>query len=120
AADGPFATNSARVARLAELREVLAAPLRALGKDDALRLLRQAGVPVGPVNDVAEAFELARSLELDAVWQVDGVQQVRTPFRLSADPPRPTIGAPGLDAQGQEVREWLGAVVGVEPAGSLG
>jgi crotonobetainyl-CoA:carnitine CoA-transferase CaiB-like acyl-CoA transferase len=111
AADGPFATNSARVARLAELREVLAAPLRALGKDDALRLLRQAGVPVGPVNDVAEAFELARSLELDAVWHVDGVQQVRTPFRLSADPPRPTTGAPGLDAQGKEVREWLAAIV---------
>jgi crotonobetainyl-CoA:carnitine CoA-transferase CaiB-like acyl-CoA transferase len=111
-ADERFATNAARVAHRAQLRLVLEAPLRALGASDALARLRQAGVPAGPVNDVAGAFELARSLRLDAVWPVDGVPQVRTPFRLSADQPRPTTGPPGLDAHGQEVRAWLAAVIG--------
>jgi crotonobetainyl-CoA:carnitine CoA-transferase CaiB-like acyl-CoA transferase len=79
-----------------ELREALVQCLRPLLKAEVLQLLHEAGVPAGPVNDMAEAFELARSLGLDAVWQVDGVPQVRTPFRLSCDPPRP--GAPGARA----------------------
>lgn len=109
-ADARFATNSARVAHRGQLREVLVQCLRSLRKTDALQLLRQAGIPSGPVNDIAEAFELARSLGLDAVWHVDGVPQVRTPFWLSCDPPRPTIGAPALDAQGSDVREWLASI----------
>jgi crotonobetainyl-CoA:carnitine CoA-transferase CaiB-like acyl-CoA transferase len=110
ATDARFATNSARVAHRGQLRQVLVQCLRTLPKADALQLLRHSGVPAGPVNDMAEAFELARSLGLDAVWHVDGVPHVRTPFQLSCDPPRPTTGAPALDAQGMDAREWLASI----------
>jgi crotonobetainyl-CoA:carnitine CoA-transferase CaiB-like acyl-CoA transferase len=110
ATDARFATNSARVAHRGQLRQVLVQCLRTLPKADALQLLRHSGVPAGPVNDMAEAFELARSLGLDAVWHVDGVPHVRTPFQLSCHPPRPATGAPALDAQGMDVREWLASI----------
>jgi crotonobetainyl-CoA:carnitine CoA-transferase CaiB-like acyl-CoA transferase len=110
ATDARFATNSARVAHRGQLRQVLVQCLRTLPKADALQLLRHSGVPAGPVNDMAEAFELARSLGLDAVWHVDGVPHVRTPFQLSCDPPRPATGAPALDAQGMDMREWLASI----------
>jgi crotonobetainyl-CoA:carnitine CoA-transferase CaiB-like acyl-CoA transferase len=110
AAEERFATNSGRVSHRDELREALVQCLRPLLKAEALQLLHETGVPAGPVNDMAEAFELARSLGLDAVWQVDGVPQVRTPFQLSCDPPRPTSGAPALDGQGMAVREWLASM----------
>jgi crotonobetainyl-CoA:carnitine CoA-transferase CaiB-like acyl-CoA transferase len=110
AADARFTSNSARVAHRGQLREVLVQCLRTLRKTEALRLLHHAGVPAGPVNDIAEAFELARSLELDAVWHIDGVPHVRTPFQLSCDPPRPATRAPALDAQGMDVREWLASI----------
>ena len=119
ATDERFATNSARVSHRDELREALVQCLRPLLKAEALHLLHETGVPAGPVNDMAEAFELARSLGLDAVWQVDGVPQVRTPFQLNCDPPRPTSGAPALDGQGTDVREWLASMAelpGVESA----
>ena len=119
ATDERFATNSARVSHRDELREALVQCLRPLLKAEALHLLHETGVPAGPVNDMAEAFELARSLGLDAIWQVDGVPQVRTPFQLSCDPPRPTSGAPALDGQGADVREWLASMAelpGVEAA----
>jgi crotonobetainyl-CoA:carnitine CoA-transferase CaiB-like acyl-CoA transferase len=110
ATDARFATNSARVAHRGQLRQVLVRCLRTLPKADALQLLRYSGVPTGPVNDMAEAFELAQSLGLDAVWHVDGVPHVRTPFQLSCDPPRPATRAPALDAQGMDVREWLASI----------
>jgi crotonobetainyl-CoA:carnitine CoA-transferase CaiB-like acyl-CoA transferase len=110
ATDARFATNSARVAHRGQLRQVLVQCLRTLPKADALQLLRHSGVPAGPVNDMAEAFELAQSLGLDAVWHVDGVPHVRTPFQLSCDPPRPATRAPALDAQGMDVREWLASI----------
>jgi crotonobetainyl-CoA:carnitine CoA-transferase CaiB-like acyl-CoA transferase len=106
-ADNRFATNSARVRHRDELRELLTARLGHLGKAQALRLFREAGVPAGPVNNMDEAFDFARTLNLDVTWNVDGVPQVRTPFELSATPPRPTLGAPALDGTGEDIRQWL-------------
>ena len=109
ATDTRFASNPARVRHRGELRQLLGARLSHLTKASTLDLLRQAGVPAGPVNDIGEAFDLARALGLDAIWNVDGVPVVRTPFKLSGNPPRPTSGAPGLDAMGADVRQWLTA-----------
>ena len=105
--DNRFATNSARVRHRDELRELLTASLGHLGKAQALHLFREAGVPAGPVNNMDQAFDFARTLNLDVTWNVDGVPQVRTPFELSATPPRPTLGAPALDGMGEDIRQWL-------------
>jgi len=110
--DNRFATNSARVRHRDELRELLTASLGHLGKAQALRLFREAGVPAGPVNNMDEAFDFARTLNLDLTWNVDGVPQVRTPFELSGTPPRPTLGAPALDGMGEDIRQWLSTPTG--------
>ena len=88
-ADGRFATNPARVANRSELRTLLEADLAAHGAGEWHTALTSAGVPCGPINDVAGAFELATSLGLDPVVPVPGsdVPQVANPLRMSATPP---------------------------------
>jgi crotonobetainyl-CoA:carnitine CoA-transferase CaiB-like acyl-CoA transferase len=90
AADDPrFATNPARVAHRAEVRSLIEKALAARGAVEWHALLTAAGVPCGPINDLAGAFDLATSLELDPVVAVPGsaVPQVANPLRMSATPP---------------------------------
>jgi crotonobetainyl-CoA:carnitine CoA-transferase CaiB-like acyl-CoA transferase len=88
-ADERFATNPARVAHRGELRALLEAALAADGAASWHAALTTAGVPCGPINDIAGAFELATSLGLEPVVAVPGsaVPQVANPLRLSATPP---------------------------------
>jgi len=102
-ADERFATNPARVAHRAELRALLEAALAADGATSWHSALTAAGVPCGPINDIAGAFELATSLGLEPVVAVPGsaVPQVANPLRLSATPPTyrtppPPMGPPVL------------------------
>jgi crotonobetainyl-CoA:carnitine CoA-transferase CaiB-like acyl-CoA transferase len=73
-----------------------------------------AGVPCGPVNDVAGAFRLAESLGLDPVVDIADprreapVPQVANPIRLDAAPPGYRLAPPRLDEDGAWVREMLG------------
>ena len=71
------------------LRELLEAALSADGATSWHSALTAAGVPCGPINDIAGAFELATSLALEPVVQVPGspVPQVANPLRMSATPP---------------------------------
>jgi crotonobetainyl-CoA:carnitine CoA-transferase CaiB-like acyl-CoA transferase len=87
--DDRFASNPSRVANRAELRVLLEAALAAHGADHWYAALTAAGVPCGPINDIAGAFDLATSLELTPVVAVPGspVPQVANPLRLSATPP---------------------------------
>jgi crotonobetainyl-CoA:carnitine CoA-transferase CaiB-like acyl-CoA transferase len=105
--DERFATNPDRSRNRIELRELLHARLQHLTQAHALSILAAAAVPCGPVNDIAQAFEYAERLKLNAVWSVGGVPQVRTPFHLSDTPPRPTSVAPQLNETGTEIRQWL-------------
>jgi crotonobetainyl-CoA:carnitine CoA-transferase CaiB-like acyl-CoA transferase len=107
AVDPRFATNSARVANQPELREILLVSLAGRTIRDVIGLLREFGVPAGPVNDIGAAFELASALNLNALWQVGGSPEVRTPFLLSETPPSPGAPAPSLDRHGEEIRRWL-------------
>ncbi|MGZ4171326.1 MAG: CaiB/BaiF CoA transferase family protein, partial [Solirubrobacteraceae bacterium] len=88
AADPRFATNSDRVANRAALRQKLIARLVAAPASEWAQRLTAARVPAGVVNDLAGAFELARSLGLDPIVEVpaaDGtsVPLTRNPIRLS-------------------------------------
>jgi crotonobetainyl-CoA:carnitine CoA-transferase CaiB-like acyl-CoA transferase len=88
-ADEHFATNPARVANRDALRALLETALAADGATPWHARLTAAGVPCGPINDVAGAFDLATSLGLDPVVAVPGspVPQVANPLRMSATPP---------------------------------
>ena len=99
-ADDRFATNPQRVAHRAELRALLEVGLAARGATDWHAALTAAGVPCGPINDVAAAFDLASSLGLHPVVTVPGsaVSQVANPLRMSATPPTYRTPPPSMPA----------------------
>jgi crotonobetainyl-CoA:carnitine CoA-transferase CaiB-like acyl-CoA transferase len=109
AADPRFAGNPARVEHYDELLAALA-PLFARRTRAALEgELAGAGVPCGPVNDVAGAFALAERLGLRRiVEQAAGARQVASPIDLDATPVRYRRPPPALGADGGELRAWLG------------
>ncbi|HJT94814.1 MAG TPA: CoA transferase [Mycobacterium sp.] len=87
-----FATNSARVQHRQQLRAELEKLLAAKTAADWTKVLAEARVPAGVVNDLAGAFELADNLGLDPIVALprdDGstVSLCRNPINLSATPP---------------------------------
>jgi crotonobetainyl-CoA:carnitine CoA-transferase CaiB-like acyl-CoA transferase len=103
ARDERFATNGARVAHRAALRDVLIA--RLAGRDAAawVAALSPAGVPAGQVNDVAGAFGLAEALGLDPIVDLprpDGTvaRLTRNPIILSATPATYRSAPPPLES----------------------
>jgi crotonobetainyl-CoA:carnitine CoA-transferase CaiB-like acyl-CoA transferase len=84
--DPRFSTNTLRVTN----RSALAAEInsRLSGQDAAywLPALTSAGVPCGPINDVAEAVALATGLGLEPVVEISGLPQVANPIRLARTP----------------------------------
>ena len=107
AEDPRFATNPARLEHRAELREELQAAFAGATADEWVARLRAAGVPVGPINDVAQAFAFAESLELDPVDETGGVRTVRSPVRLERTPALVQRRPPRLDEHGDDIRAWL-------------
>ncbi|SEL87383.1 Crotonobetainyl-CoA:carnitine CoA-transferase CaiB [Nonomuraea pusilla] len=108
AADPRFATNAGRVAARDVLVAELNAALAARTADEWFGLLTAAGVPCGPINDLAGAFSLAERLGLEPAVEVDGVGQVADPIRLGATPPSYRRRPPRLGEDDAWVREILG------------
>lgn len=114
-ADDPrFTTNAARVANRAALVPALETALRRRNAVEWVTLLQAAGIPCGPVNDLAGAFDLARELIDDPVIEfrgagVDGaaIRGVASPLRLTETPVRYHRAPPQLGADSAEVRQWL-------------
>jgi crotonobetainyl-CoA:carnitine CoA-transferase CaiB-like acyl-CoA transferase len=101
--DPDFATNERRVARRERLRALLEERLRAGTVAEWSERLAAARVPAGPVNDVAAAIELAGRLGLRPLVELDGLQLVRNPIRLSETPPRYDSAPPALGADTEAV-----------------
>jgi crotonobetainyl-CoA:carnitine CoA-transferase CaiB-like acyl-CoA transferase len=113
AADPRFATNTSRVAARGALAASLSETLSSRTADDWFAVLMAAGVPCGPVNDLAAAFKLAELVGLDPVVDIADprreapVPQVANPIRLDAAPPGYRLAPPRLDEDGAWVREML-------------
>jgi crotonobetainyl-CoA:carnitine CoA-transferase CaiB-like acyl-CoA transferase len=97
-----FATNAARVANRAQLREHMLRVLAGFERDTLLARLEAAGVPASPINDIGQMFAdpqtEARGMRLDLD---DGrgnlLPSVRAPMVMSATPlayerPSPRLG----------------------------
>ncbi|RSS56961.1 CaiB/BaiF CoA-transferase family protein [Streptomyces sp. WAC01280] len=98
-ADDPrFATNTARVAHREELVAAVSGPLGTRTADGWFEELTAAGVPCGPINDLAAAFDLAERLGLDprVPEPAAGPGQVVNPIRLGATPPSYRSAPPRL------------------------
>ena len=107
-ADPRFATNPLRVAHREELDAALAPLFAARSRATLASVLRVAGVPCGPVNDIAEAFALAEALGMPAiVAMAAGVRQVANPIVLSDTPVTYRRVPPALGADDAAVRAWL-------------
>jgi crotonobetainyl-CoA:carnitine CoA-transferase CaiB-like acyl-CoA transferase len=110
AGDERFATNTARVAHREELVAALAGPLGTRTADAWFEELTAAGVPCGPINDLAAAFALADRLGLDAHVppSAAGPGQVAHPIRFGATPPSYRAAPPRLGEHTGAVLAELG------------
>jgi crotonobetainyl-CoA:carnitine CoA-transferase CaiB-like acyl-CoA transferase len=107
-ADDPrFMRNDGRVAHRPALLLALGPLLIERGADAWQAALLAAGVPCGPINDVAEAFALAERLDLQPVADVDGTPTVANPVVLSDSPATYRLGPPALGEHTAEVLGWL-------------
>lgn len=115
AEDPRFASNDRRVAHVEELGALLEEPLRTRPADRWFETLTAAGVPCGPINDLAGAFLLASRLGLQPIAEVadprrdEPVRQVANPIRMSATPPAYRAAPPHLDEDAADVLSWLAA-----------
>ena len=107
AEDERFSSNGQRVVNRGELRAEMEVRLIHRNVAEWVKLLSTAGVPAGPVNDIAGGFELAGQLGLDVVDELAGVRTVASPIGLSDTPAETRLAPPALDGQGTEIRAWL-------------
>ncbi|MEV5011696.1 CoA transferase [Streptomyces sp. NPDC055692] len=110
--DTRFATNPDRVARVDELAGLLGELLAARTAAEWFEHLTPLGVPCGPVNDLAQAFDLADRLSLAPRAAVTGdegspMDLVANPISLSRTPPRYDRRPPRLGEHTSEVADWL-------------
>ena len=91
AGDPLYATNEARVINRERLVPKLAALVLRFRRDELIALLDKAGVPVGPINNVAQVFAdpqvIHRGLRLDLPLGNGGtVPSVRSPIVMEGSP----------------------------------
>ncbi len=102
ATDQQYATNTARVRHRDALRKQIGEQLSTRPLATWVEQLSAAGVPAGPVNDIAAAFSLAERLGLNPTVELqreDGttVRLPRNPIGLSATPATYRSAPPPLD-----------------------
>jgi crotonobetainyl-CoA:carnitine CoA-transferase CaiB-like acyl-CoA transferase len=127
--DARFATNSARVANRAVLVPLIRQATVFKTTAEWVTSLEQAGVPCGPINDLAQVFAdpqvLSRELAIDLEHPLAGtLKQVASPLRLSRTPVEYRCAPPllgehteavlarelGLDAQAVAVLRAQGVI----------
>ena len=97
AADPEFASNADRIRNRERLTATLAPALLLQARDPLLAALAAAGVPAGPINDLAQVFDdpqvVARGLRID----LGGVPGVASPIVIDGNRQVAARGSPALD-----------------------
>ena len=110
--DERFLHNGDRTKHRDELRPLLEEQLARRPATEWFELLREAGVPSGPINTIDEGFATADRFGLDPVVEVGegdrALPTTRHPIRFSTTPVDYRLAPPELDEHGDEVRAWLG------------
>lgn len=109
--DARFRTNADRVKNRQALADLLYAETKKRSRADLAAALEKAGVPVGPINDIADTFAdpqvRHRKMRIDLAEQHDDgvtIPGVRTPILLSETPLRYDHPSPRLGAHNDEIR----------------
>ncbi|MGH3388200.1 MAG: CaiB/BaiF CoA transferase family protein [Actinomadura sp.] len=106
--DDRFASVGKRNDNRDELRPLLLERLATRSAQEWFAVFSEAGIPCGPINDVRGGVRLADDLGLEPVVMAGDVPTIRNPIRFSATPARYDLAPPDLDADGDDVRAWLG------------
>ena len=118
ASDPRFVNNGKRVENRAELTRLLSEVFSKRSKREWLELLEAAGVPNGPINNVAQVFEepqvKARGVRIELEHPAAGkVPGVASPMRFSATPIEYRLAPPLL---GQHTAQVLRGLLGKSEA----
>jgi len=110
--DARFAGNGKRVENRAELTRLLQAVFAKRSTREWVEILEAAGVPNGPINDVAQVFEepqvKARGIKVELDHPVAGrLPTVASPMRFSATPVEYKLAPPVLGQHTEEILRGL-------------
>jgi CoA:oxalate CoA-transferase len=109
ATDPRFATNEARVAAAEALRAELEAGLAARPVGEWLPRLEAAGVPCGPIQDVAQVLADPQVAARNMVIRAGGARMAGNPVKLAGFPdPAERAPAPELDQHRAAILRELG------------
>lgn len=99
ATDTRFIDNPSRVAHREQLTDVINSLLQRDTAAHWQQRLTRAGVPCGPINDVAQAFSFAESIGLNPIERTpSGQPVVAHPIRFSKTPATYRLDAPTLES----------------------
>jgi crotonobetainyl-CoA:carnitine CoA-transferase CaiB-like acyl-CoA transferase len=119
AQDPAYKDNKARLTKRVELAARICARTALMSRSDLLDKLEAAGVPAGPINDLAQVFSdpqvIHRGMRLDlpsALAARGKIPGVRTPIMLDDIPMAAERPSPGLGEHSAEIFREIGEVEG--------
>src|SRR5699024_4902788 len=93
-----------------ELRPCIEQALSRQGKQEWYRELSAAGLPVAPVQNVLEGYEMASELGLEPLWTTGkegDLPTVRNSLSFSATPTSYRKAPPAMNEDSEAIRAWL-------------
>ncbi|MCB8877390.1 CoA:oxalate CoA-transferase [Acidisoma silvae] len=110
--DPRFASNQMRTAHQRELKVELERSLKAQAAEHWLQVIHEAGVPVAPLLNVAEAVEHPQAKARNMLIEAGGIKMPGNPVKLSGYPdPTVRTGAPSLNQHGDALRREFAVAV---------
>ena len=103
--DENFATDAARIANVDALKTELEQRLSRHQAHYWLTVLHEAGIPVGPILDIAEAVNLPQTRVRNMLITAGGIKMPGNPVKLAGYPdPETRPAAPELNQNGDQLR----------------
>jgi len=101
-----FKSNFDRMTNNVALKAELESALKTQPAAHWLKVIRDAGLPVAPILNVAEAAQLPQTKARNMLIEAGGVQMPGNPVKISGyEDPAVRIGAPDLDQHGPALRK---------------